>query len=98
VLAQQSGYVQEIACDQLGYAVIAMGGGRRVATDGIDPTVGFEQPLKIGDAVRAGEPLMIMHYNDPGNAATAEEMARNAYTITPEPPPARPMLITETIQ
>jgi pyrimidine-nucleoside phosphorylase len=98
VLAQQSGYVQAIACDQLGYAVIAMGGGRRVATDTIDVTVGFEQPRKIGDAVQTGEPLMLMHYNDAGTAAVAEEMARNAYKIAPETVSVRPVLITERIE
>jgi pyrimidine-nucleoside phosphorylase len=98
VLAQQSGYVQAIACDQLGYAVIAMGGGRRVATDTIDPTVGYENPRKIGDAIRAGEPLMTMHYNDSSAGAAAEEMARNAYTIAPEPVSVLPQLITEKIE
>ncbi len=48
--------------------------GVGVAADKIDFAVGFEQPKKIGDAVKAGEPLMIMHYNDEMRAAEAEHM------------------------
>ena len=43
--------------------------------------MGFEQPKKTGDAVKAGEPLMIMHYNDDARAAEAERMVRDAYNI-----------------
>lgn len=33
ILASKSGYVHSIECDQLGYAVIALGGGRKMASD-----------------------------------------------------------------
>jgi pyrimidine-nucleoside phosphorylase len=95
--APRAGYVRAIECDQIGYAVIALGGGRRVARDKIDFGVGFEQPKKIGDRVEQGEPLMIMHYNDAGRAAEAERMVQAAYDIQPEPVAAKPQLITERI-
>jgi len=89
--------VHAIECDQIGYAVIALGGGRKVASDKIDFAVGFEQPKKIGDRVEAGEPLMIMHYNDEACAAEAERMVQRAYAIRPDPVVARPRLVTEKI-
>ena len=91
--AAATGYVHAIECNQLGYAVIALGGGRRVASDAIDFAVGFELPKKIGDAVQRGEPLMIMHYNDTARATEAERMVRQAYTIAPEPARDRQPLI-----
>ena len=97
VAATITGYVRRIECDQIGYAVIALGGGRRVATDLVDPAVGFEQPKKIGDHVEVGEPLMIMHYNDEARAAAAERMVQQAYRIAPAPVPSRPQLITQRI-
>lgn len=92
-----AGYVHGIACDQLGYAVIALGGGRKIASDKIDFAVGFEHPKKIGDPVAAGEPLVRMHYNDAGRAAAAEQMLRQAYDIRTEPVAGKLQLITERI-
>ena len=97
VAAAAAGFVQTIECDQLGYAVIALGGGRKVASDKIDFAVGFEQPKKVGDRVEAGEPLMIMHYNNEAHATHAEHMVRRAYAIRPEPVTVKPRLITERI-
>jgi pyrimidine-nucleoside phosphorylase len=96
VVAPRAGFVQAIECDQIGYAVIALGGGRRTATDTVDFAVGFEQPKKIGDRVTAGEPLLIMHFNDAGRAAEAERMVQRAYQIGAERP-ASPSLIAQRI-
>ncbi|HUK82821.1 MAG TPA: thymidine phosphorylase [Verrucomicrobiae bacterium] len=97
IAARASGFVHGIECDQIGYAVIALGGGRKVASDTIDFGVGFEAPKKIGDRVEAGEPLMVMHYNNEAHAAHAEAMVQRAYAIRPDPAVARPLLITERI-
>lgn len=86
VRATRSGYVAAIACDQIGYAVIALGGGRKVASDPIDFAVGFEHPRKIGDAISAGDALLTMHYNRPQRGADeAERMVQDAYAISDEP-------------
>jgi pyrimidine-nucleoside phosphorylase len=74
IVAPKGGFVHSIECDQLGYAVIALGGGRKLATDQIDYSVGFENPKKIGDQVKKGDPLIIMHYNDERLAQEAEKM------------------------
>lgn len=96
IAAPGSGTVQAIECDQIGYAVIALGGGRKVASDKVDFAVGFEQPKKIGDTVKAGEPLMIMHYNDAARAAEAERTVQQAYRIGAQPV-ARPQLVVQRI-
>jgi pyrimidine-nucleoside phosphorylase len=95
--APASGHVHAIECDQIGYAVIALGGGRKIASDKIDFAVGFEEPKKIGDHVAAGEPLMVMHYSDETCAAEVEHMVKQAYAIRPDPVVARPQLVTEKI-
>jgi pyrimidine-nucleoside phosphorylase len=97
IAAPKSGFVQAIECDQIGYAVIALGGGRKVSADKIDFAVGFERPKKIGDAVTAGEPLMIMHYNDAQRAAEAERMVQHAYKIEDKPVTTRLPLIVQKI-
>jgi pyrimidine-nucleoside phosphorylase len=95
--APRQGYVHAIECDQIGYAVIALGGGRRVSSDQIDFGVGFEHPKKIGDRVEKDEPLMIMHYTDAGRADEAQRMVQAAYDIRPDPVATKPQLITERI-
>ena len=98
IAAPKSGFVQAIECDQIGYAVIALGGGRKVAADKIDFGVGFEQPKKIGNAVKAGEPLMMMHYNDETRGAEATRMVQNAYKIEDKAVKTQLPLIVQKIE
>jgi pyrimidine-nucleoside phosphorylase len=98
IAAPRSGIIQAIECDQIGYAVIALGGGRRVAADKVDFAVGFEEPKKIGDAVKAGEPLMMMHYNDETRATEATRMVCDAYKIEDKPVKTRSPLIVQKIE
>jgi len=91
--APRGGFVEAIACDQIGYAVIALGGGRKTGGEAIDFAVGFERPKKIGERVAPGEPLMEMHYNDEARAAVAEQLVQAAYRIGDAPVPA-PALVT----
>lgn len=57
--------MQQIQAEQLGYAVIAMGGGRQRAADVIDHSVGLEMLVRIGDRVTAGQPLVRLYCHDP---------------------------------
>jgi pyrimidine-nucleoside phosphorylase len=98
IASLKSGFVQAIECDQIGYAVIALGGGRKVAADKVDFAVGFEQPKKVGDAVKAGEPLMMMHYNDETRGAEAARMVQNAYKIEDKAVSTRLPLIVQKIE
>ena len=98
IASLKSGFVQAIECDQIGYAVIALGGGRKVAADKVDFAVGFEQPKKVGDAVTAGEPLMMMHYNDETRGAEAARMVQNAYKIENKAVNTRLPLIVQKIE
>jgi len=97
VTAPASGFIHSIAGDKLGYAVIALGGGRKIASDKIDFAVGFEHPKRIGDGVDAGEPLLLMHYNDAGRAEEAMQQAQQAYEILEKPVAGKQKLITERI-
>jgi pyrimidine-nucleoside phosphorylase len=58
VTSKRSGFVKEMQVDQLGYAIIGLGGGRKKMGDAIDPTVGLEMLVKLGDAVEQGQPLV----------------------------------------
>jgi pyrimidine-nucleoside phosphorylase len=52
---------------------------------------------KPGAAVRPGEPLVVLHYNDASRLEEAERLVASAYQIEEEPP-ALPPLIREVIR
>ncbi|APZ94225.1 thymidine phosphorylase [Fuerstiella marisgermanici] len=92
VSAQQAGFVSAIDTEQLGMAVIAMGGGRQKVSDTIDHAVGLEMLVRIGDEVQPGQPLVRLFCPRP--AAHADNI-RKAISIGEEA--YRPDLIAERI-
>jgi len=61
VPAPTTGWITHQDTRALGLAVVALGGGRNLATDPIDPRVGFSHILPVGSRVQAGEPLLRVH-------------------------------------
>jgi pyrimidine-nucleoside phosphorylase len=55
--------VSEIVADQVGVAAMLLGAGRVTKESGIDLAVGVLLRKKVGDAVREGEALAIIHAN-----------------------------------
>ncbi|MGL6172148.1 MAG: thymidine phosphorylase [Vibrio sp.] len=64
VYAQQSGIISAMDTRAIGMAVVAMGGGRRVASDQIDYAVGFDQFIRLGEIADPHKPLAIIHARD----------------------------------
>ncbi|MEL6913637.1 MAG: thymidine phosphorylase [Pseudomonadota bacterium] len=61
VEAPAEGFVAAWDGTALGHAVVALGGGRRVERDRIDPSVGLSQVAPLGTSVEAGAPLAFVH-------------------------------------
>lgn len=96
VLPEAPGHVHAIATRAVGLAVVALGGGRRRAEDGIDPAVGLTGLAGIGEAVGPERPLAFVHAHDEAAAAQAAALVRAAYTIE-ERPAAAPSLLRARI-
>ncbi len=92
VTAAQSGYVTAIRCEQIGVASMMLGGGREKKDDAIDPAAGIVLAKKVGDAVKAGEPLCTAYYNREARHAEAMELLRRCFEIGPEPPARKPLV------
>lgn len=90
--APASGYVSRIVCDEVGICSLILGGGRETKESEIDLSVGLVLCKKVGDRVEAGEPLAMLHANDPGKAALAEERFLAACSITDTMPNKNPMI------
>jgi thymidine phosphorylase len=91
VFADGSGVVAGIATREVGLAVIELGGGRRKASDAVDPRVGFTGLLPIG--AEAGErPLGVVHAADEATADRAAALLRAAYRLSDSAPTPAPVI------
>ena len=64
VPAQRSGYVSSMRAEMIGRAAQLLGAGRATKSDAIDPAVGLVLHKRVGDPVRAGEPLCTLYVNE----------------------------------
>ncbi len=96
VAAQGPGYVTEMDGEALGLAVVALGGGRQVECDVIDPAVGVSGLVRLGQRVEHGQPLAVIHAGREDAARRAAAALRKAIVIQSEPAPV-PDLICERI-
>ena len=90
--APVSGYVSRIVCDEVGICSLILGGGRETKESEIDLAVGLVLCKKVGDFVQEGEPLAMLHANDPEKMAQASERFLAACTISEASPIARPFI------
>jgi pyrimidine-nucleoside phosphorylase len=92
VPATGQGYVTAIDTMSVGMMAKALGAGRQMKGDGIDPAAGVLLHKKLGDPVAVGEALAticVNHGETPPKTATTTAVARvaKAYTIQSEPIP-----------
>ena len=92
VEAGTSGVVQAIDTRAIGIAVVELGGGRRNASDSIDPAVGFTALAPLGAEVGGGRPLALVHARSPAAAVQAAQSLRRAYRIGAAGLPATPVI------
>jgi len=93
VPAPRSGYVTGMATRDIGLAVVELGGGRRLASDTVDPRVGFSDFVQIGQAVQAGQPLAVVHAADDASAERARQSLLKLIHIGDTPPVLAPVLV-----
>ena len=96
VIAQASGYITAIETNELGLASVKIGGGRAKKDDIVDPAVGIMMHKKLGDAVKAGEPLATLYVNTEAPEEVQAQVLKS-FTIG-ETKPELPPLIHEVIR
>ena len=97
IVAPHAGRITGIDARAVGLAVVALGGGRRVATDAIDPAVGFDRLAACGAMVDAREPIARVHARNQSQVEVATEAIRAAYQISQDAFSPRPV-VAETVQ
>ena len=64
VLAPKTGYIKSFVNDQIGFLCTELGGGRKIKSDKIDFGVGFYFHKRLGDKVKAGEPILTIYHRE----------------------------------
>ena len=74
IFPKQAGFIEEMNTRLIGLGVVDLGGGRRMASDKIDYSVGFSNFCHIGDKVELDQPIAFVHASTQHKAdvATAE--------------------------
>lgn len=89
----RAGFVTAIDGEALGLAVVALGGGRQVESDRIDPAVGLADVAVLGQPVDRGQPLAVLHARTEDQAEAIAPAVRDAFTIGDHPPRQGPLVI-----
>ncbi len=90
--AQHAGYLRSIDTARLGSLAMELGGGRREKGDAIDHRVGLVVLPRVGDLVRAGEPLAIVHCRDRSQLEGLDRDLLAAFAWSELPPPRTPLV------
>jgi pyrimidine-nucleoside phosphorylase len=96
--ASAGGFIESIQCEQVGLASLVLGGGRNKQDDIIDHAVGLELHKKTGDAVKNGESIATVHYNDSAKLSSALPLLKDAWRIGPKPANQTRQLIRKIIE
>jgi len=95
VTASRAGYLTHLDAESIGRASVSLGAGRDRVEDAVDPAVGIVVLPKVGDQVRAGDPILELHYRDQAKLDQAIGRAASAIAIGDSPPPLKPLIAGE---
>ena len=90
------GFVTAVDALAVAHVALRLGAGRARTEDVVDPSVGIDGLVKVGDRVALGSPLGRVHARSRDDLAIAREALVAAVTVGARPPPTAP-LIYETV-
>jgi pyrimidine-nucleoside phosphorylase len=90
--ALRSGFLARADALDIGMAAVHLGAGRARKEDPIDPGVGITVLAKVGDRVRAGQPLARLAWADSARLADALPLVERAFAVAEEPVAPPPLI------
>ncbi|MDZ4122186.1 MAG: thymidine phosphorylase, partial [Candidatus Cloacimonadaceae bacterium] len=81
VLSPRDGFIHSIDSRKIGYSLIKIKAGRMKVSDAIDYTAGATLPLKIGEYVKKGDVIGLVHCNSEERGREVVSDIREAYKI-----------------
>ena len=92
VFMEAEGYLSAMDTRAVGMTVVQLGGGRKVAADTIDYSVGLSDICRIGDLIDPSKPIAMLHANSETGWNQAADMLRSALTVSDQKPEQHPMV------
>jgi pyrimidine-nucleoside phosphorylase len=81
VTAPRDGFVRDVDALRLGLLAVELGAGRRRAEDRVDPAVGIELAVRVGERVSKGDPLAWLHLQTRQAPPSWLATARESFTL-----------------
>lgn len=82
IIVKKDGFITQMDVHDIGMAIVDMGGGRRRPSDDIDPSVGLDSMLGIGEYAESGKTkLCSLHAKDDASWQAAADKILQAVTI-----------------
>lgn len=95
VKSTTTGFITKMEADEIGVAAMLLGAGRATKEDDIDLAVGIVLKKKIGDSVKSGETIAIVHSNQPETLKTESMLLKHIHISQHNP--KRPKLIHKVL-
>jgi pyrimidine-nucleoside phosphorylase len=95
VRAPRQGFLAGLDAALVGRASVALGAGRDRVEDSIDHAAGIMVVVKPGVELRAGDPVLELHYRDRGRLGAAAALAARAIKIEDNQPIVEPLVVGE---
>ena len=92
VTAERDGWLQRLDCKAVGVAVWRLGAGRARKEDDISFGAGALVEAKVGEEVSAGQPLLLLHADDPDRFAGALAALDGAIQVGDQRVAPRPLV------
>lgn len=95
VAASADGYVEHITAEEIGIAAMELGAGRETKESAIDLSVGLRLLKKVGEPVRAGEPVALLYAKETESGDKLDAIAdrvRSAYRVSGTQPQPRKLI------
>lgn len=91
-VAPQSGYVSAMDVRQIGLLVVELGGGRTRPQDPVDPAVGLSHVVQLGQQLKAGDTLAVVHARSAAQAAHTAQKLAEFIKLSDAPPELLPIV------
>jgi pyrimidine-nucleoside phosphorylase len=90
--APRAGYLADMDCKQVGWAVQRLGAGRAKPGDPVSAHAAIESHAKLGEKLEPGQPIFTLFTEDPALLDEPFRMLDETIRIADQPPPPQPLI------
>jgi pyrimidine-nucleoside phosphorylase len=93
--SKKRGFINKMNTENIGLLLIELGGGRRKASDQIDPSVGMVFHKKLGSRIQVGEPIATIYAQETMDLTEMEQQFHQSIEITKARKPVNQLIFEQ---